>query len=120
MFLNLSSLAHPLRTVWWKQHPPARLYAIDDIVCWPNAEQAPPHHFMQHRYFWAVWEAYHSGPSSFRWLSASDFRQQPQKLLNIVLHSGAPHPAGSIKVRCVAEHYATDNDRLERHASLGG
>jgi hypothetical protein len=84
MLLNLSSLAHPVRTARWKQHPPARLYAMDDIVCWPDAERAPPQHFMQHRYFWAVWEAHHSGPSSFWWLSASDFRQHPQKLLNIV------------------------------------
>jgi hypothetical protein len=81
MLLNLSSLAHPMRTLWWKQHPPARLYAIDDTVCWPDAERAPPQHFVQHRYVWAVWEAYHSGRSSFWWLSASDFRQQPQRIL---------------------------------------
>ena len=41
MLLNMSSLAHRRRTAWWKQKPPARLYAIDDIVCWPSHTTDP-------------------------------------------------------------------------------
>ena len=41
MLLNLASLAHRSRTRWWREHPPARLYAIDDIVCWPSRALRP-------------------------------------------------------------------------------
>lgn len=75
MFLNLASLAHRTRTRWWQKHPPARLYAIDDIVCWPEHLYGPaPRYFTKHRYFWAVWTPGHTGPSTFWWLSAADFR----------------------------------------------
>jgi hypothetical protein len=75
MLLNLASLAHRTRTRWWQQHPPARLYAIDDIVCWPSRTHGPaPAHFTKHRYFWAVWTPDHEGPSAFWWLSAAEFR----------------------------------------------
>jgi hypothetical protein len=75
MLLNLASLAHRTRTRWWREHPPARLYAIDDIVCWPEHRYGPaPSYFSKHRYFWAVWTPDHSGPSAFWWLSSADFR----------------------------------------------
>ena len=74
MLLNLASLAHERRTREWRKNPPARLYAIDNVVCWPDPERAPPKHFLQHRYVWAVWEQGHTGPSAFWWLSANDFR----------------------------------------------
>ena len=73
MLLNLASLAHERRTREWKKHPPARIWAVDGVVCWPDPERAPPKHFLQHRYFWAVWEPGHTGPASFWWLSAADF-----------------------------------------------
>ena len=77
MLLNLSSLAHRTRTDWWRHHPPARLYAIDDIVCWPEQHYGPaPSHFSKHRYFWAVWIPNHEGPSAFWWLSSAEFRQR--------------------------------------------
>ena len=77
MLLNLSSLAHRTRTAWWRDHPPARLYAIDDIVCWPEHRYGPaPSHFSKHRYFWAVWTPDHEGPSAFWWLSSAEFRQR--------------------------------------------
>ncbi len=80
MLLNMSSLAHRTRTGWWRQHPPARLYAIDDIVCWPENRYGPaPSHFTKHRYFWAVWTPDHQGPSAFWWLSAADFRKRQSK-----------------------------------------
>jgi hypothetical protein len=77
MLLNLASLAHRTRTRWWQEHPPARLYAIDDIVCWPEHRYGPaPNHFTKHRYFWAVWTPNHQGPSAFWWLSSAEFREQ--------------------------------------------
>ena len=74
MLLNLASLSHAKRTNFWKAHPPARLYAIDDIVCWPDPERRPPRHFTQQRYVWAIWTPGHKGPSAFWWLSGADFR----------------------------------------------
>jgi hypothetical protein len=75
MLLNLASLAHRTRTAWWRQHPPARLYAIDNIVCWPEHRYGPPPaYFTKHRYFWAVWIPAHTGPSAFWWLSSAEFR----------------------------------------------
>ena len=77
MLLNLASLAHRTRTDWWREHPPARLYAIDDIVCWAEHRYGPaPTQFTRHRYFWAVWTQDHQGPSAFWWLSAAEFRER--------------------------------------------
>ncbi len=75
MLLNLSSLSHRRRTPWWKDKPPARLYAIDDIVCWPaHRYGTAPEYFTKHRYIWAVWTPNHQGPSAFWWLSGAEFR----------------------------------------------
>jgi hypothetical protein len=76
MLLNLSSLAHPRRTPLWQANPPARIYAVDSVVCWPDPHRAPPRHFLQHRYCWAVWTPGHSGPAAFWWLSAKRGRSQ--------------------------------------------
>lgn len=73
MLLNLASLAHPSRTPRWKRLPPARIYAIDGVVCWPDPTKRPPRHFTEHRYAWCIWEPGHSGPPRFWWLSAGDF-----------------------------------------------
>jgi hypothetical protein len=74
MLLNMASLSHRRRTSWWKEKPPARLYAIDDIVCWPSHRYGPaPEYFTKHRYIWAVWTPNHKGPSAFWWLSAAEF-----------------------------------------------
>lgn len=75
MFLNLASLCHPIRTKSWKKNPPARIYAVDDIVCWPEYCYGPaPEAFKRHRYFWAVWQPGHAGAPQFWWLSGQDFR----------------------------------------------
>lgn len=73
MLLNLTSLCHRSRTAWWRTHPPARIYAIDSVVCWSEPDRAPPRHFAANRYYWAVWTPDHVGPSSFWWLSAAEF-----------------------------------------------
>ena len=80
MLLNLSSLAESSRTAFWRAHPPARLYAIDNIVCWPELLRAPPAHFTKHRYVWAVWTPNHKGPSAFWWLSSAEFRKSQPSL----------------------------------------
>lgn len=75
MLLNLASLCHPTRTDRWKRTPPARIYAIDEIVCWPEDRYGPPpSRFTRHRYCWAIWTPEHTGPSSFWWLSSAEFR----------------------------------------------
>ena len=76
MLLNLSSLAHQSRTKFWRAMPPARIYAVDSVVYWPDPTREPPRHFQQHRYCWCVWEPNHKGPSNFWWLSASEFRNR--------------------------------------------
>lgn len=82
MLLNMASLAHRQRTRWWRANHPARLYAVDDIVCWPEDRYGPPpHHFTKHRYVWAVWTHGHTGPSAFWWLSGAEFRAHKPKFL---------------------------------------
>lgn len=76
MLLNLASLCHPMRTPLWRNRPPARLYVIDGIVCWPAERYGPaPQYFTRHRYVWSVWQHGHEGPPTLWWLSADEFRQ---------------------------------------------
>lgn len=82
MLLNLSSLADPRRTPFWRTAPPARLYAIDNVICWPELHRAPPVHFTRQRYCWAVWTPNHQGPSAFWWLSSADFRTRQSHSLH--------------------------------------
>lgn len=75
LLLNLASLCHPGRTAFWQSVQPARIYAIDSVVCWPEHRYGPaPEVFTRHRYCWVVWSPEHQGSSSFGWLSARDFR----------------------------------------------
>jgi hypothetical protein len=75
MLFNLASLCHPCRTGLWRSQPPARIYAIDSVVCWPEHRYGPaPEAFKRHRYCWAVWTPEHEGAPRFWWLSADDFR----------------------------------------------
>ncbi|MGE3227890.1 MAG: hypothetical protein AB7J30_00425 [Hyphomicrobium sp.] len=79
MLLNMASLCHPRRTAEWQQTPPARIYAIDDIFCWPDHVPRPPMKFFTQRYVWVVWEQGHQGPSAFWWLSSAAFREPNSK-----------------------------------------
>ncbi len=73
--LNLASLCHPSRTGLWREMPPARIYAIDGVVCWPEHRYGPaPEAFTRHRYCWVVWTAERPDATRFGWLSAGDFR----------------------------------------------
>jgi hypothetical protein len=75
LLLNLASLCHPSRTAFWQRNRPARIYAIDSVVCWPEHRYGQaPERFTRHRYCWVVWSPEHQGAPSFGWLSAKDFR----------------------------------------------
>ncbi len=75
LLLNLASLCHPTRSALWRRVRPARIYAIDGVVCWPTHRYgAASEAFMRHRYCWVVWSPEHQGSPSFGWLSAGDFR----------------------------------------------
>ena len=75
LLLNLASLCHPCRTALWQKFPPARIYAIDGVVCWPTHRYGPaPEAFTRHRYCWCVWSPDHEGAPRFWWLSAAAFR----------------------------------------------
>lgn len=76
MLLNLASLCHPLRTAFWRRHQPARIYAIDSVVCWPAHRYGEaPAAFTRHRYCWVVWSPDHQSETAFGWLSADAFRE---------------------------------------------
>ena len=73
MLLNLNSLAHVRRTAFWRTTKPRRIWITDSVVCWPDPVRSPPPHFLDNRYFWAVWEGAHDRPCEVNWLSARDF-----------------------------------------------
>jgi len=69
MLLNLAGLAHPLRHKIWTRHPPAAVYILDELTCWPNGIE---HGFAaEHRYCWAVWKPGHVGRPALWWLSTT-------------------------------------------------
>jgi hypothetical protein len=69
MLLNLASLCHPMRTAWWQNHPPVRIYAVDDCECWDNERFGPtPWRTNTQRYAWVIWEAGYTGPTQFLWM----------------------------------------------------
>jgi hypothetical protein len=75
--LNLTSLCHAKRNPWFRANRPARIWAIDSIVCWPDARHGygtAPRYFTKHRYCWVVWDPTHIGPTQFDWLSSRDYR----------------------------------------------
>ena len=75
MLLNLGSLAHPTRTDKWRTDPPAAIYAVDDLICWPNGERRQAGRVItEHRYCWVIWNSGHKGHPRFWWLKSSDFR----------------------------------------------
>lgn len=74
MLLNLASLCHPTRHELWTSTPPADIYALDELVCWPEGKR----HLARsttasHRYCWVVWKPGHVGQPSFWWLQMADF-----------------------------------------------
>lgn len=69
MLLNLASLAHPRRHTQWIRRPPAAIYILDELVCWPAG--IPRGFAANHRYCWAVWKPGHQGRPTLWWLSTT-------------------------------------------------
>lgn len=94
MLLNLRSLCNPDRHVKFCKTPPAAIYALDEIVCWPNGIRGRwSDRIARQQYYWAVWKPDHTARSTevgtgsapgtgdlenrapkFWWLSAKAFR----------------------------------------------
>lgn len=78
MLLNLASLAHPCRHAKFIKTPPAAIYALDDLTCWPNGRPAEAtRSIAEQRYCWMIWKPHHTGRASFWWLSTADFKDGP-------------------------------------------
>jgi hypothetical protein len=74
MLLNLASLCHPKRHALWVNNPPSAIYALDELVSWPEGDPAQARSpTAQHRYCWVVWRPGHVGRPTFWWLALSDF-----------------------------------------------
>jgi hypothetical protein len=75
MLLNLASLCHPKRHDLWVNNPPSAIYALDELVCWPEGDPAQARSSTaQHRYCWVVWKPRHVGGTSFAWLCTKQFK----------------------------------------------
>jgi hypothetical protein len=73
MLLNLASLCHPTRHALWTEHPPAAIYAIDELICWPNGDPLQAgYRTAQHRYCWVVWHP-DVIATRFGWLRMANF-----------------------------------------------
>lgn len=76
MLLNLRSLANPSRHAKFIKTPPAAIYVIDELICWPNGKPtSKTARIAKQQYYWAVWKPGHTGAPKFWWLSAKDFRE---------------------------------------------
>ncbi len=75
MLLNLASLCHPSRHSKFVHTPPAAIYALDELVCYPNGKPSEAiASTRSQRYCWVVWKAGFSSRPIFWWLSTSAFR----------------------------------------------
>ena len=74
MLLNLRSLANPDRTAKFQKSPPAAIYVLDDLTCWPEGRPtSTTARIARQQYYWAVWKPNHKGAPKFWWLSTSNF-----------------------------------------------
>ena len=75
MLLNLASLCHPKRHELWINNPPSSVYALDELVCWPEGDPGQARSSTaHHRYCWVVWKPRHVNGTSFAWLSTKQFK----------------------------------------------
>jgi hypothetical protein len=53
MLLNLASLCHPSRHAKFMNTPPAVIYGLDELVCWPSGDpRDATRSTLSHRYCW--------------------------------------------------------------------
>lgn len=72
MLLDLAGLAHPIRTALYVNTPPANVYILDELACWPaNRPNAFP---AVNRFAWLVWKPNHQGRPALWWLSTARFK----------------------------------------------
>jgi hypothetical protein len=75
MLMDLSSLCHPVRHAKFVHTPPAVIYGLDELVCYPAGNPARyAGKKLWRRYCWALWKPGHSGRPTFWWLAATRFR----------------------------------------------
>ena len=75
MLLNLRSLANPERTPKFCKTPPAAIYILDDLTCWPEGiPTSSERRIARQQYYWAVWKPGHTGAPKVWWLSTQAFR----------------------------------------------
>ena len=94
MLLNLASLCHPNRHAQYVKRPPAAIYALDELVCWPNGDAEQATKFTsKHRYCWVVWRHGHTGRPSFWWLSVGQFKEMKPATVAALGLNGSTHHA---------------------------
>lgn len=70
MLINLASLAHPTRHSSFIKRRPARIYILDECICYPNGDpRQATDRTRQHRYCWAVWTAAPTDQTVTDWLT---------------------------------------------------
>lgn len=75
MLLNLRSLAHPDRHQKFIKTPPAAVYILDELTCWPEGKLVDKsRRIARQQYCWAVWKPNHKGDTKLGWLSTRDFK----------------------------------------------
>jgi hypothetical protein len=78
MLLDLRSLCHPSRHDRWAKTPPAVVYALDELTCYPNGDSTKAGYKPgRQRFVWCVWKPDHQGPTQLRWLAATQFKDAP-------------------------------------------
>lgn len=77
MLLNLRSLANPDRHHKFTKTPPAAIYILDDLTCWPEGKPtSSTARIARQQYYWAVWKPGHTGATKLGWLSTKHFRDR--------------------------------------------
>ncbi|SNZ20081.1 hypothetical protein [Cohaesibacter gelatinilyticus] len=77
MLLNLRSLCNPDRTPKFCKTPPAAIYALDELICWPEGKPTSSSaRIAKQQYYWAVWKPGHQGAPRLWWLSTKRFKDQ--------------------------------------------
>ncbi|NKC11785.1 MAG: hypothetical protein GKR94_06140 [Gammaproteobacteria bacterium] len=75
MLLNLRSLCNPMHHQKFTKTPPAAIYLLDRLVCWPGGKPGrPTDRIAQQQYYWAVWKPGHVGCPKLWWLSMALFK----------------------------------------------
>lgn len=77
MLLNLRSLCNPDRLPKFCKTPPAAIYALDELICWPEGKPTSKYaRIAKQQYYWAVWKPDHQGAPRFWWLSTKRFKDR--------------------------------------------